>query len=79
MVVIGNKSDVDIREVTPEEGKELAKSYSCPYLETSAKTRTNIEEAFYTLVREIRKEKDNPSQEKKINKKKKLGGLCSIL
>lgn len=28
---------------------------SCPFLETSAKSRINVDNAFYDLVREIRK------------------------
>jgi hypothetical protein len=30
------------------------KSYGIPFIETSAKTRQGVEDAFYTLVREIR-------------------------
>jgi hypothetical protein len=33
------------------EGKVLAERWGVPFLETSAKTRINIEEAFYTLIR----------------------------
>ncbi|XP_014383730.1 PREDICTED: histone-lysine N-methyltransferase SMYD3 [Myotis brandtii] len=32
--------------------------YGIPYIETSAKTRQGVEDAFYTLVREIRQHKD---------------------
>lgn len=35
---------------------ELAKSYGIPFIETSAKTRMGVDDAFYTLVREIRKD-----------------------
>jgi GTPase KRas protein len=41
--------------VNTQEGKDLSKSLGCPFLETSAKARINVEEAFYEVVREIRK------------------------
>ena len=56
MVLCGNKCDViNDRQVSKSEGIELAKTFKCPYIETSAKTRVNIEEVFYELVREIDK------------------------
>ena len=56
MVLVGNKSDLEAeRQVTKVEGQDLAKSYGCPFFESSAKTRVNVEEGFYQLVREIRK------------------------
>ncbi|KAG8438057.1 hypothetical protein GDO86_008660 [Hymenochirus boettgeri] len=36
---------------------DLSRSYGIPYIETSAKTRQGVEDAFYTLVREIRQHK----------------------
>eukprot|EP01115_Flamella_aegyptia_P001920 TRINITY_DN131_c0_g2_i7.p1 TRINITY_DN131_c0_g2~~TRINITY_DN131_c0_g2_i7.p1 ORF type:complete len:145 (-),score=46.14 TRINITY_DN131_c0_g2_i7:123-515(-) len=57
MVVAGNKCDLDDeRQVPTSEGQDLAKSFGCPFFETSAKARINVEEAFYDLVREIRKD-----------------------
>jgi GTPase KRas protein len=54
--ILGNKCDLENeREVTSQEGKDLSKSLGCPFLETSAKARINVEEAFYEVVREIRK------------------------
>ncbi|KAK0637165.1 ras-like protein [Bombardia bombarda] len=56
MVVVGNKSDLDHdREVTYGEGQALADSFGAKFLETSAKTTVNVENAFFDLVREIRK------------------------
>jgi len=56
MVVVGNKSDLETeRQVSPQEGMDLARSFGAPFFETSAKTRVNVEESFYQLVREIRK------------------------
>jgi len=56
MVVVGNKSDLESeRQVTSQEGTDLARNFGAPFFETSAKTRVNVEESFYSLVREIRK------------------------
>jgi GTPase KRas protein len=55
-VLVGNKCDLENeRQVTTQEGEDLAKSWNCPFFETSAKTRVNVEESFFQLVREIRK------------------------
>jgi hypothetical protein len=52
MVIVGNKCDLaDQREVTSEEGAALGRENRVPYIETSAKTRVNVEEAFFTLAR----------------------------
>jgi hypothetical protein len=42
---------VDDREVSNLEGRDLAKSFGVPFFESSAKSRVNVEEAFYELVR----------------------------
>jgi GTPase KRas len=37
------------------EGESLARSFGCKFIETSAKSRINVDNAFYDLVREIRR------------------------
>ena len=37
------------------EGRDLAKHFGCKFIETSAKMRINVDEAFSNLVREIRR------------------------
>lgn len=37
------------------EGEALAKSFGCKFIETSAKSRINVDKAFYDIVREIRR------------------------
>mmetsp|Transcript_2901 Transcript_2901/g.5095 ORF Transcript_2901/g.5095 Transcript_2901/m.5095 type:complete len:202 (-) Transcript_2901:661-1266(-) len=55
-LLIGNKADmVDKRAVKTEEGKELADALQMEFLETSAKTSENVEQAFITMTREIMK------------------------
>ncbi|KAF6769573.1 hypothetical protein AHF37_12477 [Paragonimus kellicotti] len=45
VVMVGNKADlVAEREVAPEMAIQLAQKWQIPYLETSAKTRFNLEE-----------------------------------
>jgi GTPase KRas protein len=77
MVLVGNKCDLEtLRQVTSAEGRELASHFSCAFLETSAKSRINIEECFYALVRNIRKEQEKLNKPKKSSKKFKN---CRVL
>jgi len=55
IIILGNKCDLqEYREVTEVEGREFAKKSSALFMETSAKERINIEEAFYAIVRNIK-------------------------
>ncbi|KAI0786047.1 ras protein [Abortiporus biennis] len=57
-MLVGNKCDKTYeREVSREEGLQLARSFGCEFLETSAKTATNVERLFTTLVRLLRQTK----------------------
>ena len=77
MVIVGNKCDLESeRQVTAQDGQELAESFNCPWMEASAKARIRCEDAFYELVREIRK---SAGPETKTKAKKKGGTKCSIL
>lgn len=55
ILVVGNKCDLPMRAVDIRNVQETAKNYGIPFIETSAKTRMGVDDAFYTLVREIRK------------------------
>ena len=58
-VLVGNKSDLgDQREVTEEEGKELAVQLGIPFYESSAKTGENVEQIFNNSADEIAKKID---------------------
>ena len=52
--VVGNKIDLPRREVDQKLAQAYAKNHNMPYIETSAKTRQGVDDAFYSLVREIR-------------------------
>lgn len=53
--MVGNKVDLQSRAVYTDDGRQLADHFGIVYVETSAKTRQGVDDAFYTLVREIRK------------------------
>ena len=59
MVLVGNKSDLaDKRQVSTEEGRELAEKYEMKFYETSAKIGENVHDIFYDSVDEIAKKMD---------------------
>lgn len=54
-ILVGNKSDLyDKRDVTTEQGQEMAEHYGVRFLETSAKVSNNVEQAFTLMTREIK-------------------------
>ena len=60
IVLIGNKCDLEEeRQVTIDEGQELADAYGLLFFETSAKNDVNIKLAFDSSLQEIDKRIDN--------------------
>jgi small GTP-binding protein len=57
IVLVGNKCDLESRrEVSKEEGIQMAKRFSCPFFETSAAHRLNVDESFHEIVRCIQRQ-----------------------
>ena len=89
MMLVGNKCDLESeREVMTQEGVELAKHWNVPFVEASAFTRHNVDEAFFEIVRTIRSRVEDPSKKKTTKKSsgKKIAKLlgrkseqCNIL
>lgn len=80
-LLVGNMIDLkEQRQVSYEEATKRAQDWHVPYVETSAKTRVNVDKVFYDLMREIRARKmeairQNNGKQNKNRKKKK----CVIL
>ncbi|KAA8595687.1 hypothetical protein FQN60_010978 [Etheostoma spectabile] len=50
MILVGNKADLELqRQVTQEEGQQLARQLKVTYMEASAKIRMNVDQAFHEL------------------------------
>ena len=77
-LILGNKSDAPGRAVTTEEAREKADELACPFLETSAKASTNVEEAFLTLASELlrRAPADKPQKKRLSLVEKAKGRKC---
>lgn len=89
IILVGNKIDLDKREVSNQEARELADKYKGFYLEVSALTGKNIEDIFNNLTMEIYYNKstlvrkptkgklvlsERKNEEEEVKKKK--GGCC---
>ncbi|CAH1251313.1 ras-related protein Rab-8A-like isoform X4 [Branchiostoma lanceolatum] len=58
-MILGNKCDMeDRRQVSRDRGEKLAIEYGVKFMETSAKSSINVEEAFFTLGRDIKAKMD---------------------
>ncbi len=55
-MLIGNKTDLeDRRAVSYQEGEDLARAHGLVFVEASAKTSKNVDEAFFKTAMEIHK------------------------
>jgi len=76
LVLVGNKADLqDDRHVSPKEAQDLARSFGAPFMMTSAKTRLSVDETFFELVREIRKD----LKARNVGQQRKKRKACSLL
>jgi len=80
-ILVGNKSDLtDRRAVTLANARAQAEEWKVPYVETSAKTRENVDKVFFDLMREIRARKmDTDGNNKKEKDKPRKKIKCTIL
>ncbi|KAF9289610.1 small GTPase superfamily [Linnemannia elongata] len=75
-ILVGNKADLtQLRKVNREEAAARAAEWNCPYYETSAKTRHNVDEVYTVLMRKIQQRKESAKDRERKGKK----GKCLIL
>ncbi|KAI9683559.1 MAG: Ras GTPase [Trizodia sp. TS-e1964] len=92
IIVVGNKCDLEgERQVSKQEGEAAARGFRCKFIETSAKSRFNVDNAFYDIVREIRRYnkemssytsgspaagQNGPSSKMEVSEQDKEAGCC---
>ncbi|GAA6233092.1 ras-related protein ralB-B-like [Lates japonicus] len=80
LLLVGNKSDLEERrQVSADEATAKASEWGVQYVETSAKTRANVDKVFFDLMREVRKKKMSESKDKNGPSGKKKKKHCCIL
>ncbi|RUS18832.1 ferrous iron transporter B [Endogone sp. FLAS-F59071] len=63
-VLVGNKTDLDgQRQVSVEEGQELAASWGCQFIEASAKNNENINQLFELMIAEVERHNSPPTNQ----------------
>lgn len=78
-VLVGNKADLeDRRQVSIADSQARARQWNVPYVETSAKTRANVDKVFYDLMREIRSRKKDENKLHNGQKPKRRKKKCII-
>lgn len=70
-MLLGNKCELEEkRQVSKERGEQLAVEYGIKFIETSAKASIRVEDAFFTLARDIK-----AKMEKKLVSKSTLPAI----
>ncbi|KAK9760983.1 hypothetical protein K7432_014478 [Basidiobolus ranarum] len=75
-ILVGNKSDLThLRKVDRERAEAKAHEWNCPYIETSAKTRDNVDLVYTEIMSKIHIQKSIPKTSIKATKQ----GCCILL
>lgn len=79
-LLVGNKADLtEEKQVSEGTAQSFADKLSIPFLETSAKTATNVDAAFLTMAKELIKSREKGETgggagEQKVNLRNVKGG-----
>jgi len=65
LILVGNKIDLQNREISNEEATKLARQFDCKFYEVSAFLGTNVDVIFNELAREIYQQKRKDKQGKR--------------
>lgn len=69
LLLLGNKCDLEKREVSTEKAQQYAKTRNMEFFETSAKTAECVEQAFECIAKKLMVKRDKSVQEKKLKRK----------
>lgn len=73
--MVGNKCDLTAKKVVEyAAAKEFSEQLGIPFLETSAKNATNVEQAFLTMAAEIKSRMGPSVTARQTNETLKMGG-----
>jgi small GTP-binding protein len=78
MCLVGNKSDIERREVSKEEALEFCEKNGFSYLETSAKTNFNIEEVFIHIAQSLYIDIQRKKNEESVREEFSMGANKDI-
>jgi len=70
IILVGNKCDIDCRQVSKNDGLKISKEWNIPFFETSAKDNINTKEIFYQLIRNYDKKNISNNYIKNINRRR---------
>ncbi|KAG5885175.1 hypothetical protein JTB14_003516 [Gonioctena quinquepunctata] len=71
VILVANKADlVRSRVVSTEEGKSMATSYDCKYIETSVGINHNVDELLVGILSQIRLKLENPERSRDLFRKR---------
>ncbi|XP_021921879.1 mucin-5AC-like isoform X2 [Zootermopsis nevadensis] len=71
VILVGNKTDlVRSRTVPTEEGKNMATSYDCKFIETSVGINHNVDELLVGILTQIRLKLENPERARDLFRKR---------
>ncbi|XP_017769600.1 PREDICTED: uncharacterized protein LOC108557553 isoform X4 [Nicrophorus vespilloides] len=71
VILVANKADlVRSRVVSTEEGKSMATSYDCKYIETSVGINHNVDELLVGILTQIRLKLENPERSRDLFRKR---------
>ncbi|KAH6973686.1 P-loop containing nucleoside triphosphate hydrolase protein [Ilyonectria sp. MPI-CAGE-AT-0026] len=96
IVIVGNKADLEENRAVPRaKGFSISQRWGAPYYEASARTRTNVDEVFIDLCRQMLRRDDEQqaqgdgddgykydmggSQKKRRRRRRKDSPRCAIL
>lgn len=75
-LLVGNKSDrSEEKVVSKEQAKEFADDIGVPFLETSAKSAANVEEAFLIMAGELIKQRVARGGNENDGDRDRMGGI----